>query len=74
MARPSAITTEALRWIAELYVIEAAIRCKPPHERRLARQQRSKPLLHDFGGWLRATLERLPRKSDTAAAIQYALN
>src|SRR5476651_1211982 len=73
-ARPSAITTEALRRIAELYVIEAEIRGKPPHERQHVREQRSRPLLDDFGNWLRATLEKLSRKSDTAAAIQYALN
>ena len=73
-ARPSAITTEALRRIAELYVIEAEIRGKPPHERQQVRQQRSRPLLDDFGSWLRATLEKLSRKSDTAAAILYALN
>ena len=73
-ARSSAITTEALRRIAELYVIEAEIRGKPPHERQLARQQRSRPLLDELNGWLRATLEKLSRKSDTAAAIQYALN
>ena len=73
-ARPSAITTEALRRIAELYVIEAEIRGKPPKERQQVREQRSRPLLDDFGSWLRATLEKLSRKSDTAAAIQYALN
>ena len=74
VARPSAITTEALRRIAELYVIEAEIRGKPPHERQLVRQQRACRLLDDFGNWLRTTLEKLSRKSDTAAAIQYALN
>jgi len=74
VARPSAITTEALRRIAELYGIEAEIRGKPPHERQLVRQQRARPLLDDFGNWLRATLEKLSRKSDMAAAIQYALN
>ena len=73
-ARPSAITTEALRRIAELYVIEAEIRGKPPHERQLVRQSRARPLLDDLDHWLRATLEKLSRKSDTAAAIQYALN
>lgn len=73
-ARPSTITTEALRRIAELYVIEAEIRDKPPHERQLVRQQRARPLLDGVGRWLRATLDKLSRKSDTAAAIQYALN
>jgi transposase len=73
-ARPSALTTEALRRISELYVIEAEIRGKPPDERQLVRQARSRPLLDDLGVWLRTSLDKLSRKSDTAAAIQYALN
>jgi transposase len=72
-ARPSALTTEALRRIGELYLIEADIRGKPPDERQRIRQARSRPLLDDFKRWLRATLEQLSRKSDTAAAILYAL-
>ena len=31
-------------------------------------------MLDDFSSWLRATLEKLSRKSETAAAIQYARN
>ena len=58
----------------KLYVIEAEIRGKPPHERQQVHEQRSRPLLDDFGSWLRARLEKLSRKSDTAATIQYALN
>jgi hypothetical protein len=73
-ARPSALTAEALRRIAELYVIETEIRGKPPHERRLVRQARAKPLLDDLERWLRAALDKLSRKSDTSAAIMYALN
>eukprot|EP01034_Spumella_vulgaris_P038327 gene38327-47319_t len=73
-ARPSALTTEALRRIAELYVIEADIRGKPPDQRRQARQTRAKPLLDDLERWLRAALEKLSRKSDTSAAILYSLN
>lgn len=73
-ARPSAVTAEALRRIAELYVIEADIRGKPPDQRLLARRARSRPLLDEFALWLNATLAKLSRKSDTAAAIQYSLN
>jgi hypothetical protein len=73
-ARPSPMTTEALRRIAELYVIEAEIRGKPPDERLLARRERARPLLDDLERWLHASLETLSRKSDTAAAIQHALN
>jgi hypothetical protein len=67
------LTTEALRRIAELYVIEAEIRGKPPDQRRQARQASSRPLIDDLERWLRATLDTLSRKSDTAAAILYAL-
>ena len=72
-ARPTPLTTEALRRIAELYVIEAEIRGKPPDERRQARQSRARPLLDDMERWLRVTLDTLSRKSDTTAAILYAL-
>jgi transposase len=72
-AQPSALTTEALRRIAELYVIEVDIRGKPPDQRRQARQTKAKPLLDDLEHWLRAALEKLSRKSDTSAAILYSL-
>lgn len=73
-ARPSALTTEALRRIGELYAIEAEIRGKPPDERRQARQTRAKPLIGDLEHWLRGMLGKLSRKSDTSAAIMCALN
>ena len=73
-ARPSALTTEALHRIGELYAIEAKIRGKPPHERQQARQAEAKPLIDDMERWLRGMLEKLSRKSDTSAAIMYALN
>jgi transposase len=74
VARPSEITTEALRRIAELYAIEAEIRGKPPDVRKQARQERSRPLLDSLEAWLRERLQQLSRKSDTTAAINYALN
>lgn len=73
-ARPSTITAEALRRIGELYAIEAPIRGKPPDERERVRQQQTRPLLAELEDWLRATLLRLSKKSDTTAAILYALN
>src|SRR5690606_27831516 len=73
-ARPSAITAEALERIGALYAIENEIRGKPPDERRQVRQARAQPLLTDLEAWLRTTLGMLSRKSDTAQAIQYALN
>lgn len=73
-ARPSAVTTEALRRIGELYAIEARIRGKPPDKRQAIRQAEARPLLHALQTWLRTTLETLSKKSDTTAAILYALN
>ncbi|ATQ77338.1 IS66 family transposase [Massilia violaceinigra] len=73
-ARPSELTTEALRRIGELYAIEAKIRGKPPNERQQVRQAEAKPLIEDLEPWLRGMLEKLSRKSDTSAAILYALN
>jgi hypothetical protein len=73
VARPSALTAEELRRIGELYAIEEAIRGKPPDERLAIRQARARPLLDDLRHWLNATLVTLSRKSDTAAAILYAL-
>ena len=73
-ARPSALTTEALNRIGELYVIESRIRGKPPNERKKARQAQAKPLIEDMERWLRGMLEKLSRKSDSSAAIMYALN
>lgn len=74
VARPSTLTAEALRRIGELYGIETTIRGKPPDERWRIREQQAKPLLADFETWLNATMARLSMKSDTTAAILYALN
>lgn len=73
-ARPSPLTTEVLRRLAELYLIEAEIRGKPPDQRKSVRQTDSRPLLENLERWLRTSLEKLSRKSDTAGAIVYALN
>jgi transposase len=73
VARPSTVTTEALRRIGALYAIEAEIRGQPPVLRRDARLLRARPLLDDLERWLRATLTTLSNKSDTAAAITYSL-
>jgi transposase len=54
--------------------IEVEIRGKPPDQCETVRQERARPLLDDLGLWLRTALDKFSRKSDTAAAIQYALN
>jgi hypothetical protein len=67
------LATEALTRIQALYAIEAEIRGRPPDERCRIRQTRTAPLIADVKTWLDATLLRVPRRGDLAAAIRYAL-
>jgi hypothetical protein len=60
--------------IAVLYAIEAEIRGSTPEIRQAIRQARARPLLDSLRIWLEAMLAKLSKKSDTAAAIRYALS
>jgi transposase len=73
-AHASPVAREALERIGALYGIEEQIRGRPPEERRSVRQARTKPLLESLREWFQATLSKLSRKSDTTAAIRYALS
>jgi len=72
-AHSSPMAREALERIAALYAIEGEIRGRPPEERRQVRQTRARPLLQSLHDWFTVSLTRLSRKSDTTAAIRYAL-
>ena len=74
IAHTSPITTEAIERIAALYAIEAEIRGSTADVRKAVRQARAAPLLDNIRNWLENTLAKLSRKSDTAAAIRYALS
>jgi transposase len=73
-ATKSPLADEALRRIASLYEIEAAIRGQTAEDRQLVRQQRTRPLVEAIHGWLRQQLERVSGRSALAKAIRYALN
>jgi hypothetical protein len=73
-AHASPVAQEALLRIGALFEIEEKIRGKPPEERRAMRQAQSKPLLDSLRQWFEATLSKLSRKSETTAAIRYALS
>ena len=73
VAHKSPIAQEALERIAALYAIEKEIRGRPPDERREIRQTRARPLLESFRQWLEICLPKLSQKSDTTAAVKYAL-
>ena len=72
-AHASPIASEALERIAALYAIEKEIRGRPPDERQQVRMSRSRPLLQSLRDWFEVSLTKLSRKSDTTAAIRYAL-
>ena len=58
----SEIAAESLRRIAEFYKIEAEIRGTSADQRLSARQARTKPLMDDFGLWLRMHLGQIPAR------------
>jgi transposase len=70
----SPTTTEALSRIGALYVIEDEVRGKPVDLRLSVRQARARPLLDDLRKWMEKALRSLSSKSETAAAIRYALS
>jgi transposase len=53
---------------------EEQIRGRPPEQRREVRQAQAEPLLDSLRQWFEATLSKLSRKSETTAAIRYALS
>ena len=62
-------------WLAsDLYGIEEEIRGKPAELRCSVRQARARPLLDSLRHWMEKALRSLSPKSDTAAAIRYALS
>jgi transposase len=72
-AHASPVARDALTRIGQLYAIEDEIRGRPPDERRQIRDTRARPLLNSMHEWLQERLAKLSKKSDVAAAINYAL-
>ena len=66
--------TETLNRIGALYAIEEKVRGKPIDLRREVRQSHARPLLDDLRSWMEKSLRQLSPKSETAAAIRYALS
>lgn len=70
----SPIAGEALRRIAELYLIERDIGGLDADRRRAIRQHRSRPLIDALRPWLEANLAKLSGGAPLARALRYALN
>ena len=73
MAHKSPVAAEAIERIAALYAIEEQIRGRVAEERRVVRNECSRPLLDSLKQWFEETLGKLSKKSDTAMAVRYAL-
>ncbi len=71
---PAPIASEALQRIAALYAIEKDIRGRSAEERRLARQQKSRPLIDALEPWLRTKLGLISQKGKLSEAINHALS
>ncbi|MGH8322364.1 MAG: IS66 family transposase [Steroidobacteraceae bacterium] len=73
VALDSPIAREGVDRIDELFGIEREVRGLPPEERRRERQARAMPLLEALYTWLMSKLAQLPKKSELAKAIRYAV-
>ena len=73
VAHHSPLAQEARERIGALYAIEREIRGRPAEERCTLRQARARPLLQSFRAWLESCLPKLSQKSETTAAVKYAL-
>lgn len=69
--QPTALTTDLLNRIGELYAIEAKIRGQPAEIRRSIRQERSRPLVTALRAALDDALRKLSPKSPMTKAIRY---
>ncbi len=63
-----------LEKISEIYKIEEGIKGFDPKKRQEARQESSKKLVDDLFTSFKAALTKLPKKSATTLAINYAMN
>ena len=72
-AGPAPVAAQVLERIAALYKIEAEIRGRPAEVRRLARQERSLPILDTLEPFLRGKLQLISQKTKLAEAIRYTL-
>lgn len=73
-ATGSPVATEALRRIADLYVIEARVRGQSSAHRLAERRSFSKPIVQALHSWLETQLPLVSGRSTLAEAIRYALS
>ncbi|GKT27166.1 IS66 family transposase [Acidovorax sp. SUPP3334] len=70
----SAVATEALQRIAQIYRVERELAALPCEARLDSRQAITKPMWEQFHAWLQLERSRVPDGSATAKALNYSLN
>jgi len=74
VATKSPLAEEALQRIGDLYAVEESIRGASAETRKRTRQARASPKLVELKRWCESTLRKVPKKSEIAGAIRYALS
>jgi transposase len=70
----SLLASRVLKYIRDLYRIEAKIKTHSPQERAAQRLARSKPILDEFYSWLNKHKETILLKSKLGQAFTYAIS
>lgn len=71
--KSTALTTDLLARIGQLYAIEGEVRGRPPDVRGAARGDRTRPLIEALRAALDDAMRRLSPRSETGKAIAYGL-
>jgi hypothetical protein len=70
----SAVATQALQHIAQIYRVERELAASTSEERLAGRNAAARPLWERLRDWLRCERDRVPEGSATAKALNYILN
>ena len=70
----SAVATQALQHIAQIYRVERELAASTSEERLAGRNALTRPLWEKLHAWLRLERDRVPDGSATAKALNYSLN
>ena len=70
----SAVATQALQHIAQIYRVERELAASTSEERLAGRTALTRPLWERLHDWLRCERDRVPEGSATAKALNYSLN
>ena len=72
-AGKSTLAAQALRYIGQLYEIEAETKALTPPQRQAIRKEKAAPIIDDLYKWMIAQRQRVPKGSATSKAMHYSL-